>query len=132
LETPALEDLSEWLASSKDRSVSTTMGFVSLLRHLLKDPKIGKFIVPIIPDEARTFGMEPIIRQVGIYANQGQQYEPYDKGGHAPLLPRGKRWPNARGGHYGSRLDSAAGSYPWVPMASVVVTIENPSGGTLR
>ena len=56
------------------------MGFVSILRHLLKDPKIGKFIVPIIPDEARTFGMEPIIRQVGIYASQGQQYEPYDKG----------------------------------------------------
>jgi pyruvate dehydrogenase E1 component len=79
-ETPPLEDFGEWLAGSKERSVSTTMGFVSLLRHLLKDPKIGKLIVPIIPDEARTFGMEPIIRQVGIYASQGQQYEPYDKG----------------------------------------------------
>jgi pyruvate dehydrogenase E1 component len=56
------------------------MGFISMLRHLLKDPKIGKFVVPIIPDEARTFGMEPIIRQVGIYASQGQKYEPYDKG----------------------------------------------------
>jgi pyruvate dehydrogenase E1 component len=79
-EAPPLEDFGEWLVGSKDRSVSTTMGFVSILRHLLKDPKIGKFIVPIIPDEARTFGMEPIIRQVGIYASQGQQYEPYDKG----------------------------------------------------
>jgi len=79
-EAPPLEDFAEWLAGSKDRSVSTTMGFVSILRHLLKDPKIGKIIVPIIPDEARTFGMEPIIRQVGIYASQGQQYEPYDKG----------------------------------------------------
>ena len=80
LETLALEEFSEWLAGSKDRSVSTTMGFVSILRRLLRDPKIGKFIVPIIPDEARTFGMEPIIRQVGIYTSQGQKYEPYDKG----------------------------------------------------
>ena len=79
-DAPPLEDFGEWLAGSKDRGVSTTMGFVSLLRHLLKDPKIGKLIVPIIPDEARTFGMEPIIRQVGIYASQGQRYEPYDKG----------------------------------------------------
>jgi pyruvate dehydrogenase E1 component len=78
-EAPPLESFAEWMAGSKDRPVSTTMGFVSILRHLLKDPKIGKFIVPIIPDEARTFGMEPIIRQVGIYASQGQQYEPYDK-----------------------------------------------------
>ena len=79
-EAPPLESFAEWMAGSKDRPVSTTMGFVSILRHLLKDANIGKFIVPIIPDEARTFGMEPIIRQVGIYASQGQQYEPYDKG----------------------------------------------------
>ena len=79
-EAPPLQGFAEWLAGSKDRPVSTTMGFVTMLRHLLKDPKIGKFVVPIIPDEARTFGMEPIIRQVGIYASQGQKYEPYDKG----------------------------------------------------
>src|SRR5208337_2886212 len=57
---------------------STTMGFVSMLRQLMKDPKIGKLIVPIIPDEGRTFGMESIIRQVGIYASQGQLYKPHD------------------------------------------------------
>src|SRR5206468_12476943 len=79
LETPLLEDFAEWLAGSKDRGVSTTMGFVSILRHLLKDPKIGKLVVPIIPDEARTFGMESIIRQVGIYASQGQLYRPHDQ-----------------------------------------------------
>jgi len=55
------------------------MGFVSMLRQLLKDPKIGKLIVPIIPDEGRTFGMESIIRQVGIYASQGQLYKPHDQ-----------------------------------------------------
>ena len=55
------------------------MGFVSMLRQLLKDPQIGKRIVPIIPDEGRTFGMESIIRQVGIYASQGQLYKPHDQ-----------------------------------------------------
>ena len=54
------------------------MGFVSMLRQLLKHSKIGKLIVPIIPDEGRSFGMESIIRQVGIYASQGQLYKPHD------------------------------------------------------
>ena len=63
---------------SKGREVSTTMGFVSILRHLLKDPDIGKLIVPIVPDEARTFGLESAIRQVAIYASEGQKYTPHD------------------------------------------------------
>src|SRR3974390_2341891 len=78
-EGPATEEFSESLAGSKGRAVSTTMGYVSMLRQLLKDPKIGKLIVPIIPDEGRTFGMESIIRQVGIYASQGQLYKPHDQ-----------------------------------------------------
>jgi pyruvate dehydrogenase E1 component len=76
---PKLEDFAEWLAGSNGRRVSTTMGFVSMLRHFLKDPNIGNLIVPIMPDEGRTFGMESIIRQVGIYASQGQLYEPHDQ-----------------------------------------------------
>jgi pyruvate dehydrogenase E1 component len=76
---PPLEFYSDSLVSSKGRGVSTTMAFVSILRHLLKDPKIGKLIVPIIPDEGRTFGMESIIRQIGIYASQGQLYRPHDQ-----------------------------------------------------
>ncbi len=76
---PPLEHFAESLAGSKGRAVSTTMGFVSMLRQLLKDPNIGKQIVPIIPDEGRTFGMESIIRQVGIYASQGQLYKPHDQ-----------------------------------------------------
>jgi pyruvate dehydrogenase E1 component len=55
------------------------MAFVSLLRHLMKHPELGKLVVPIIPDEARTFGMESIIRQVGIYASRGQLYRPHDQ-----------------------------------------------------
>src|SRR5438445_5796513 len=78
-ETPSLEVFKESLEGSKGRSVSTTMGFVSMLRNLMKDKKIGKLVVPIIPDEGRTFGMESIIRQVGIYASQGQLYKPHDQ-----------------------------------------------------
>jgi pyruvate dehydrogenase E1 component len=77
-ETPSLEVFKESLEGSRGRAVSTTMGFVSMLRGLMKDPTIGKLVVPIIPDEARTFGMESIIRQVGIYASQGQLYKPHD------------------------------------------------------
>jgi pyruvate dehydrogenase E1 component len=75
---PELKEFGEWTAGSKGRVVSTTMGFVSILRHLLKDPKIGKLIVPIVPDEGRTFGLESAIRQVGIYAPEGQKYTPHD------------------------------------------------------
>jgi pyruvate dehydrogenase E1 component len=78
-EAPPLDFFSESLAGSKGRGVSTTMGFVSMLRSMMKHPKIGKLVVPIIPDEARTFGMESIIRQVGIYASQGQLYTPHDQ-----------------------------------------------------
>ena len=75
---PKLEEFAEWTGGSKGRDVSTTMGFVSILRHLLKDPKIGKLMVPIVPDEGRTFGLESVIRQVGIYAPDGQKYSPHD------------------------------------------------------
>ncbi len=78
-QAPSLKGFAESLGGSKGRAVSTTMGFVSMLRQLLKDPSIGKLIVPIIPDEGRTFGMESIIRQVGIYASQGQLYKPHDQ-----------------------------------------------------
>ncbi|HUD22794.1 MAG TPA: pyruvate dehydrogenase (acetyl-transferring), homodimeric type [Acidobacteriaceae bacterium] len=75
---PGLDYFREWTAGSNGRAVSTTMGFISILRHLLKNPEIGKQIVPIVPDEGRTFGMESVIRQVGIYAPEGQRYTPHD------------------------------------------------------
>jgi pyruvate dehydrogenase E1 component len=68
----------EFTEGSVDREVSTTMAFVAMLRKMLKDPEIGKLIVPIVPDEARTFGMESLFRTVGIYASGGQRYEPVD------------------------------------------------------
>ncbi|TMQ73307.1 MAG: pyruvate dehydrogenase (acetyl-transferring), homodimeric type [Candidatus Eisenbacteria bacterium] len=62
----------------EDQQVSTTMAFAKLLRNLVRDPGIGKRVVPIIPDEARTFGLEVLFREIGIYASAGQKYEPVD------------------------------------------------------
>ena len=76
LEMPELKAFDAILKGSGDREVSSTMTFVRVLNVLLKDKKIGKRVVPIIPDEARTFGMEGLFRQVGIYANEGQKYVP--------------------------------------------------------
>ena len=68
----------EFFEGSEGREVSTTMAFVGMLRKMLKDPEIGKLVVPIVPDEARTFGMESLFRTVGIYSSVGQKYEPVD------------------------------------------------------
>jgi pyruvate dehydrogenase E1 component len=68
----------EFFEGSDGRDVSTTMAFVGMLRKMLKDPEMGKLIVPIVPDEARTFGMESLFRTVGIYSSVGQKYEPVD------------------------------------------------------
>jgi pyruvate dehydrogenase E1 component len=75
---PSLETFSALLKDSGDREFSTTMAFVRILSTLTRDKQIGKNIVPIVPDEARTFGMEGMFRQLGIYSSQGQLYEPMD------------------------------------------------------
>jgi len=69
----------EYLDGSGDRELATTMAYVHMLAKLLRDPELGKLIVPIVPDEARTFGMEALFRQAGIYSHVGQLYEPVDK-----------------------------------------------------
>lgn len=79
LKTPSEELFQEFYTGTGEREVSTTMVFVRILAKLLKDKEIGHLIVPIVPDEARTFGMESLFRQVGIYAHTGQLYEPVDK-----------------------------------------------------
>ena len=78
LEVPALETFKAQLEGSGEREISTTMAFVRMLATLIRDKKIGKHIVPIVPDEARTFGMEGMFRQVGIYSSVGQLYTPQD------------------------------------------------------
>ena len=79
LKTPSEELFQEFYTGTEGREVSTTMVFVRILAKLLKDKEIGHLIVPIVPDEARTFGMESLFRQVGIYSHAGQIYEPVDK-----------------------------------------------------
>src|SRR6185503_17281723 len=82
-EVPAVPALSAFDAvlkgSGEGREISTTMAFVRLLTALVRDKELGKHIVPIVPDEARTFGMEGMFRQLGIFAPEGQKYEPVDK-----------------------------------------------------
>ena len=75
---PNVNVFKELLGGSGERKISTTMSFVRLLTILTKDKSVGKNIVPIIPDEARTFGMDPLFRQLGIYSSQGQLYDPVD------------------------------------------------------
>ena len=75
---PSNDAYEEFSAGTGERQASTTMVFVRLLTKLLRDPEIGRLIVPIVPDEARTFGMEALFRQVGIYSHVGQLYEPVD------------------------------------------------------
>lgn len=79
LEIPSLAEFESITKGSGDREISTTMAFVRILNILVKDKNIGKRIVPIVPDEARTFGMEGMFRQIGIYSNEGQKYVPQDR-----------------------------------------------------
>jgi pyruvate dehydrogenase E1 component len=78
LEIPGLEAFQTLLEGSGEREMSTTMAYVRFLTSLLRDKKVGKHVVPIVPDEARTFGMEGMFRQLGIYSHVGQLYTPMD------------------------------------------------------
>ena len=78
LTVPELSAFDAMLKDTGEREISTTMAFVRILSTLVRDKEIGKFVVPIVPDEARTFGMEGMFRQLGIYSSIGQLYEPQD------------------------------------------------------
>ena len=80
LEVPELAVFDSMLKGSGERKISTTMAFVRLLTALTRDKQLGKLVVPIVPDEARTFGMEGLFRSLGIYSSEGQLYEPQDAG----------------------------------------------------
>ena len=80
LQAPPLEAFATQLKDTGERAISTTMAFVRILGTLLKDPNLGKLIVPIVPDESRTFGMESLFRQIGIHSAVGQLYTPQDAG----------------------------------------------------
>lgn len=80
LQIPSLDDFAHTLGGSKGKEVSTTFNFVYLMRQLLKNSQLRPHIVPIVPDESRTFGMEGMFNEVGIYAHSGQLYDPVDSG----------------------------------------------------
>ncbi len=77
-EMPGLDYFAEFLKESGENDMSTTMAFVRIMSKLLRHPELNKYVVPIIPDEGRTFGMESLFRQIGIYSPKGQLYEPVD------------------------------------------------------
>src|SRR4029079_7370765 len=78
MEVPPLSAFEAQLKGTEDREISTTMAFVRILGTLLRDRSVGKFVVPIVPDESRTFGMEGMFRQLGIWSSVGQLYDPED------------------------------------------------------
>jgi len=78
LEIPSLDAFSKVMESTGERTISSTMAFVRILASLIRDKNLKDRIVPIVPDEARTFGMESLFRQLGIYASEGQKYQPED------------------------------------------------------
>ena len=78
VEKPDSELFSKYFSGSDGKSVSTTMIFVRLMTDLIKDKNVGERVVPIVTDEARTFGMEALFRQIGIYSSEGQKYQPED------------------------------------------------------
>ena len=78
LKIPDISAFDNVINSSGEREISTTMAFVRILSTLVRDKELGKYVVPIVPDEARTFGMEGMFRQLGIYSSMGQLYEPQD------------------------------------------------------
>jgi len=84
LQAPDLTLFQEQLAGSGDRALSTTMAFVRMLSKLMDHPELGRYVVPIVPDEARTFGMEALFRKAGIYSSEGQKYRPVDS---STLMP---------------------------------------------
>jgi pyruvate dehydrogenase E1 component len=84
LPTPDLDVFADQLNGSGDRELSTTMAFVRMLAKLMDHTELGRFVVPIVPDEARTFGMEALFRKAGIYSAEGQKYRPVDS---ATLMP---------------------------------------------
>ena len=101
---PVRDEVTAEFPKGSEIAVSTTMVFTRLLRNLIRDPDLGKLIVPIIPDEARTFGMDPLFKEVGIYSALGQRYEPVDS--ELVLSYReATRRPGARGGDHRGGLD---------------------------
>ncbi|HHX82851.1 MAG TPA: pyruvate dehydrogenase (acetyl-transferring), homodimeric type, partial [Pseudomonadaceae bacterium] len=124
LEIPALSTFETQLKSSGEREISTTMAFVRILSNLVKDKAIGKRVIPIVPDEARTFGMEGMFRQIGIYSAKGQLYDPADSGQvmyyredvKGQLLEEGINEAGAMSSWISAATSYSVNNYPLIPF----------------
>ena len=120
LETPKLDVFSKQLEATGDREISTTMAFVRILTTLVKDKKIGSRIVPIVPDEARTFGMEGMFRQMGIYSSAGQKYVPHD---HKQIMYYKE---DKRGQILEEGINEAGAMSAWIALATAYSNYDCP------
>jgi pyruvate dehydrogenase E1 component len=124
LKVPALSAFEAQTKGTGDREISTTMAFVRLLSNLVKDKEIGERIVPIVPDEARTFGMEGMFRQIGIYSAKGQLYDPADSGQvmyyredvKGQLLEEGINEAGAMSSWISAATSYSVNNYPLIPF----------------
>jgi len=124
LNVPALSAFEAQLKGTGDREISTTMAFVRILTNLVKDKEIGERIVPIVPDEARTFGMEGMFRQIGIYSAKGQLYDPADSGQvmyyredvKGQLLEEGINEAGAMSSWISAATSYSVNNYPLIPF----------------
>ncbi|TCJ11510.1 pyruvate dehydrogenase (acetyl-transferring), homodimeric type, partial [Parasulfuritortus cantonensis] len=120
LPVPALPAFQAMLEATGEREISTTMAFVRILSTLLRDKVLGRRIVPIIPDEARTFGMEGLFRQIGIYSSVGQLYEPVD---HDQVM----YYREDKGGQILEEGINEAGAFSsWLAAATAYSTVGQP------
>ncbi|MEX2367467.1 MAG: pyruvate dehydrogenase (acetyl-transferring), homodimeric type, partial [Pseudohongiellaceae bacterium] len=124
LKVPSLDAFEAQLKGTGEREVSTTMAFVRILATLLKDKEIAHRIVPIVPDEARTFGMEGLFRQIGIYSAKGQLYDPSDSGQvmyyredvKGQLLEEGINEAGSMGSWLAAATSYSVHNYPLIPI----------------
>ncbi len=124
LEVPPLEKFGGQLQGSGEREISTTMAFVRILNTLLRDKKIGKRVVPIVPDESRTFGMEGMFRQYGIFSQKGQLYQPedadqlmyYRESKSGQMLQEGINEAGAMSSWIAAATSYSVSNYPMIPF----------------
>ena len=124
LPAPSRATYASQLKSSGKREISTTMAFVRILSSLIKDKEIGQRVVPIVPDEARTFGMEGMFRQLGIYSAAGQNYTPHDAGGilfykedvQGQILEEGINEAGAFSAWMAAATSYSVSDYPMIPF----------------
>ena len=124
LQTPELEAFKKQLSSTGDREISTTMAFVQILMTLIRDKNIKDRIVPIVPDEARTFGMEGLFNSIGIYAPMGQKYQPedsesllkYKESAQGQLLEEGINEAGAMSSWIAAATSYSSNNFPMIPF----------------